>query len=42
MAGLLLLLLLLGIRNAWDLVTWMTPGPPNPASATDHTPSATP
>jgi hypothetical protein len=42
MAGLLLLLLLLGIRNAWDLVTWMTPGPPNPASTTDHNPSPTP
>jgi hypothetical protein len=28
MAGLLLALLLLAIRNAWDLVTWMTPGPP--------------
>ena len=34
LGGLLLSLLLLGIRNAWDLVTWMTPGP---AGATDAT-----
>jgi hypothetical protein len=27
-AALLLVLLLVGIRNAWDLVTWMAPGPP--------------
>jgi hypothetical protein len=39
MAALLLSLLLLAIRNAWDLVTWMTPGPANPASTTDQTPS---
>jgi len=37
MGGLLLSLLLLGIRNAWDLVTWMTPGPPNPTSASAPT-----
>ena len=36
MAGLLLCLLLLAIRNAWDLVTWMTPGP---ASASQGGPS---
>ena len=36
MAALLLLLLLLGIRNGWDLITWMAPTrgtssePPNP------------
>jgi hypothetical protein len=33
-AGLLLALLLLGIRNAWDLVTWMAPrGPGSPSDA---------
>ena len=37
MAGVLLFLLLLGIRNAWDLVTWMTPGPPNPTSVSPPT-----
>jgi hypothetical protein len=41
MGGLLLSLLLLAIRNAWDLVTWMTPGPPTPASTSDQTPSPT-
>jgi hypothetical protein len=33
MAAVLLLLLLMGIRNAWDLVTWIAPGrslPPEP------------
>lgn len=35
-AALLLILLLVGIRNAWDLVTWMAPGgispPPGPGA----------
>jgi hypothetical protein len=33
LAALLLILLLLAIRNAWDLITWMAPGgtPPPPA-----------
>ena len=26
--GLLLIILLVGIRNAWDLITWIAPGPP--------------
>src|SRR5271168_2320669 len=26
LAGVLLALLLLGMRNAWDLITWMAPG----------------
>jgi hypothetical protein len=26
--GLLLILLLVGVRNAWDLITWIAPGPP--------------
>lgn len=29
MAGLLLCLLLLAIRNAWDTVTWIAPAPPD-------------
>ena len=29
MAGLLLALLLLAIRNAWDLVTWIAPSRPS-------------
>ncbi len=29
MAGLLLALLLLAIRNAWDLITWIAPSRPN-------------
>jgi hypothetical protein len=32
-AGLLLALLVIGIRNAWDLVTWMAPGAKAAASA---------
>jgi hypothetical protein len=27
-----MVLMLLAIRNAWDLITWMAPGPP-PGSA---------
>jgi hypothetical protein len=34
LAGVLLVLLLLGMRNAWDLVTWMAPGMPNDAGKT--------
>jgi hypothetical protein len=30
MGGLLLLLLLLGVRNAWDLVTWIAPARGSP------------
>jgi hypothetical protein len=30
LASLLLILLLLAIRNAWDLITWMAPGRPEP------------
>ena len=41
-AGLLLSLLLLGIRNAWDLVTWMTPGPAAAAITTEQDRSLTP
>jgi hypothetical protein len=26
--GLLLIILLVGVRNAWDLITWIAPGPP--------------
>ena len=33
MAGLLLALLLLAIRNAWDLITWIAPSRPNQAPA---------
>ena len=29
-AGVLMLMLLLAIRNAWDLVTWLSPRPPAP------------
>ncbi|HEY2482266.1 MAG TPA: hypothetical protein VGI30_08740 [Caulobacteraceae bacterium] len=32
-AGLLLILLLLGIRNAWDLVSWMAPSRPPPGNS---------
>jgi hypothetical protein len=32
-AGLLLILLLLGIRNAWDLVSWMAPSRPGPGNS---------
>jgi hypothetical protein len=40
LAGILLGLLLLSVRNAWDLLTWMaprreTPSPPAPSQATD-------
>jgi hypothetical protein len=41
LGGLLLTLLLLGIRNAWDLVTWMTPGPPNPTGSSGQNPPST-
>jgi hypothetical protein len=32
LAALLLVLLLLAIRNAWDLITWMAPARPTPPS----------
>jgi hypothetical protein len=38
LGGLLLSLLLLGIRNAWDLVTWMTPGPTDATGASQTPP----
>jgi hypothetical protein len=28
LAALVIILMLLAIRNAWDLITWMAPGPP--------------
>jgi hypothetical protein len=28
LAVLVMVLMLLAIRNAWDLITWMAPGPP--------------
>jgi hypothetical protein len=40
MAGLSLALLLLSIRNAWDLVTWMTPHPDVPGEAAAPTPTS--
>lgn len=43
LAGLLLILLLLGIRNAWDLITWMAPqGPKSPDSGPPKEDPATP
>jgi hypothetical protein len=37
LAGLVMVLMLLAIRNAWDLITWMAPGPP---PGTDAPPAA--
>jgi hypothetical protein len=34
MATMLLTLMLLAIRNAWDLITWIAPGPPQPNQPT--------
>jgi hypothetical protein len=33
LAALVMILMLLAIRNAWDLITWMAPGPPPGADA---------
>jgi hypothetical protein len=33
LAAFLMVLMLLSIRNAWDLITWMAPGPPPSADA---------
>jgi hypothetical protein len=33
LAALVMVLMLLAIRNAWDLITWMAPGPPPSAAA---------
>ena len=33
LAALLMALMLLAIRNAWDLITWMAPGAPPDAAA---------
>jgi hypothetical protein len=35
-AGAAMALLLLGIRNAWDLVTWLSPGAPGTPSSPDN------
>lgn len=39
MAVFVIVLMLLAIRNAWDLITWMAPGPP-PQSAAPPPPAA--
>ena len=39
LAALLMVLMLLAIRNAWDLITWMAPGPP-PGAATPPPPAS--